>query len=60
MTGAVWALIPVLSLLGAVTAEQKPLVPSQIRGLDPARECSVGQLGPQATSDLQYTTAMNL
>jgi len=40
MTGAVWALIPVLSLLGSVTAEQKPLVPSQIRGLDPARKCS--------------------
>jgi len=44
MTGAVWALIPVLSLLGAVSAEQKPLVPSQIRGLDPAREYSKDEL----------------
>jgi hypothetical protein len=44
MTGVVWALIPVLSLLGSVTAEQKPLVPSQIRGLDPARECSEDEL----------------
>ena len=59
MTGAVWALIPVLSLLGAVSAEQKPLVPSQIRGLDPAREYSKEELGPQARSDSQYTTTMN-
>ena len=59
MTGAVWALIPVLSLIGAVAPEQKPLVPSQIRGLDPAREYSEEELGLKATSDVQYTTATN-
>jgi hypothetical protein len=60
MTGVVWALLPVLSLLGSVAAEQKPLVSSQIRGLDPAREYLGNQLGPKVLSDLQYTTGMNL
>jgi hypothetical protein len=59
MTGVVWALLPVLSLLGSVTADQKPLIPSQIRGLDPARKCPNDELGPKVLANLQYTTAMN-
>jgi hypothetical protein len=40
MTGAVWALVPILSVLGTMNAgEVKPVVASQIRGLVPAREC---------------------
>jgi hypothetical protein len=50
MTGVVWALLPVLSLLGNVTAEKKPLVPSQIRGLDPARKCPDDELGDKGAS----------
>ena len=41
MTAAVWALVPLLSILSTINAgEVKPVIASQIRGLDPARKCA--------------------
>ena len=68
MTGGVWALLPLLSILSTINAgEVKPVIASQIRGLDPARKsASIAKGGVipsslavnHAIADKQYMTAM--
>ena len=59
MTAAVWALVPLLSILSTVNAgEVKPVIASQIRGLDPARKCAPIAKGGVAPSSLAVNHAM--
>ena len=59
MRAAVWALVPLLSILSTVNAgEVKPVIASQIRGLDPARKCASIAKGGVTPSSLAVNHAM--